>query len=47
MKLQAYQTRKESKHWWTSVLDKFGKMKRYPKGVIRQGELQNYKVVAQ
>jgi hypothetical protein len=29
MKPQVYETRKESKHWWTLVLDKFGKMKKY------------------
>jgi len=29
MKLQAYQSRKESKQWSTLVLDKFGTMKRY------------------
>jgi hypothetical protein len=41
MKLQTYQIGKESKHWWTSMLDKFGKMRRYPKGIIGKSELQN------
>jgi hypothetical protein len=29
MKPQVYEMGKESKPWWTSMLDKFGKMKRY------------------